>query len=430
MNRLRLSILLSGALLMLVQPGSAAPAGAASGLSDPPRDARHGPAPRDTDRSVIAIIENNGLNVLHEDFKLAPGQKLVLPPAIPRPTWVSLPRSGTFEEQVDRARSGVLGHMKPGELYWIRGTRIGIFSAPDSQRTDLFVERFHGTGTVSSAVGRNHGTNPDGLALFIPSTSEQAWTWLADQEWIDIVSTSYVTAARGGAGGVSTCPEASHIRTLAERGQMVFSAAGNYEQLGAGLTPSGSPYSYQVGGVDSQGKTYLPAMSGTSYSLTPTRAYETGDRFEFMAADPDSLQGSSLFGGTSGAAPSTAGRAATLVEFARDLVGAIEGTRVRDGALVEARRGARTPSEGPLQDGELTREELTDLLHHVAVPAEPASPARYLVEGYGALNGQAIQLARRVLRGTAEEPSRPDEDVMYGIVEEIRMALFPSARCG
>jgi hypothetical protein len=195
----------------------------------------------------------------------------------------------------------------------------------------------------------------------------------------------------------------------------------------AALPPSGLPENYQVGGVASDGRSQRPSTDGTA---GPTRPYETGDRFAFQAAAPDSLNGSVLFTGTSGSAPSTAGRAADLIQYARTLLHSHAG--FSSGALATADRDSRLrlPARGPLRDGRLTRDELIDVLHHVAVPAEPAGPTRYAIEGYGALTREAMATAKRVLAGSQELPSRTEEDQQHALVEGGRGALFPAGRCG
>lgn len=377
---------------------------------------------------VIAIIEGNGVNALHTDFSLRTSEKLVLPSTMPRPSWVSLPDHGTFEERLEEARSGPLGNLEGGRIHWIRDTRLGVFVPSGSAVTDVFERRFHGTGTASAAVGLEHGTNPDALVIVIPDNDAAAWEWLAKQHWIDIISTSYF-GVRFGSDPHGSCPSARFIRQIAEQGRLVFSSSGNVEQAGTAHAPSGAPFTYQVGGVDDEGRSYIPGRADNSPSVTPTRPYETGDRFEFPSADSESLDGSMAFGGTSGATPSTAGRAADLLHFAREILSS-NWTGTRDGALAVAAKAARLPSKGPLSDGRLERDELTQLLHHIAVPAEPAFPGRYLIEGYGALNQDAVSLGKKILAGTAPEPERPEEDAMHEHVEAARELLFPAARCG
>lgn len=378
---------------------------------------------------VIAIIESNGVNVLHKDFALAPGQQLRLPPGIPKPEWLSLPQSGTFEERLAEATAGPLGNLEDDRLYWIKGTRLGIYMPEGTAVTSIFDNRFHATGTTSAAIGREHGTNPQALAVIVPDASTSGWQWLTDQAWIDAISTSYYTLFSGGSSGAETCPAVPYMRKIADQGRLIFSAAGNVEQTGIASAPAGAAYTYQVGGTDDDGRTYIPGPDNQGPAVTPTRPYETGDRFEFPSADENSLDGSMAFGGTSGATPSTAGRAVELLQHARSILGSTW-TGVRDGALAIARRGAAVPTKGPLADGRLERDEFHDLLHHVAIPSEPASPLRYMVEGFGALNPDAIAVAKRVLAGQAEVPDRSQEDAMHDAIEAVRPLLFPGARCG
>jgi hypothetical protein len=168
-------------------------------------------------------------------------------------------------------------------------------------------------------------------------------------------------------------------------------------------------------------------MPDAEGGLGATRPYETGDRFVFESADADSLDGSMGFGGTSGATPSTTGRAAELITFARELLRSKTG--FKDGALANIGPGGITPKQGPLKDGKLTREELIDVMHHSATPAEPPSPARYLVEGYGAFQQGAVDLAKKILAGQTAEPERPEEDQMHEAVESARETFFPDERC-
>jgi hypothetical protein len=379
---------------------------------------------------VIAVVEGGGVNVLHSDFRLPPGIRIGKPSDLPRRTMVRLPRNGSFEQRTKEVLRGPLGDLEPGKFYGIHESRLlGVYVSPGAGRADVFEDSFHATGTTSAAAGLQHGTNPTAWLVYVMGTDRAAWEWVAEQDWIDIVSTSYYTIVRGDGGPPETCPAREWIRKITDRGGVVFSAAGNVESTGVVFAPSGVPEAYQVGGVDDAGRTYLPARGGTDGAVTPTRPYETGDRFDFPAADSASLDGSMDFGGTSGATPSTAGRAAELVQFARGILGS-RSTGIKAGALAVA--GSNTlslPQRGPLSDGRLENEELLRLLRHVAIPAEPVDVGRYLVEGYGALNEKAIANAKRVLAGKIAEPERPQEDTVHDAVETARDLFYPGARC-
>lgn len=379
---------------------------------------------------VVAVVEGGGVNVLHSDFGLPSGTRLQLPKGLPARTMVELPKSGSFEQRVAVAGRGVLGHLEPGAFYGIQGTRIlGIYVSPEANQLNIFKNNDHATGTTSAAVGLEHGTNPNAWLVYVMGTDRAAWQWLADQDWIDVVSTSYYTLFRAAGGPPETCIAKPWIQKLTEQGVAVFSATGNVESTGVAFAPSGVPEAYQVGGVDSDGRTYLPGRGGSDEAITPTRPYETGDRFDFPAADSSSLNDSMDFGGTSGATPSTAGRAAEIIQYARELLGS-RGTGPGGGALASAATAdRRLPKRGPLSDGRFENVELFDLLRHVAIPAEPAGVGRYLIEGYGALNEKAVAHAKRVLAGKTSQPQRPEEDTVHEAVEMARAFLYPEARC-
>ncbi|HYI46256.1 MAG TPA: S8/S53 family peptidase [Actinomycetota bacterium] len=395
--------------------------GAAPGLGSAAARPSYRPDP-----VVIAIVDITGLNVLHEEF--AASETLTLPADMPAATSIRLPGGSTFEERLAAAQDGPLGKLKGERLYSIDSTRIaGIYFAAHG-RHSIVESRSHGTGTSSSAVGSTVGTSPNALLVYVPATGRDAWEWLVNQDWIDIVSASYTAITEDG-----TCPEADAVRKIVRRGRLVFAAAGNQEPFWPAMSPTGLAEAYQVGGVDRNGRTYLPpGEDGTAtdpirFTDTTTRPYETGDRFIRDIADPDDDSRIVRAGGTSFAAPATAGRAAGLIELARRILRTPPGDDSE--ALASLGPGGKVPPRGPLADGELTNEELIDLLHHTAAPAEPASPFRYLVEGYGAHDAATTRIAAGVLSGSAVAPARPEEDQMNEWVEDSRRLLFPSERC-
>ncbi len=376
--------------------------------------------------AIIAITEGSGVNVLHRDFRTRDGEDVELPDTAPTARVVQLPRGGGFTERLARAQEGPLGNLDPGTLYYISGTRLLVYVPTDAGDFDLLTNMEHATGTISAAAGLRHGTNPNALVVYVPA-STGGWRWIRHQRWIDVVSVSYYTVV----SPQPRCDANRFIRAIAREGRVVFAAAGNAEQAGLASSPAGAAGAYQVGGVDSQGRPYSPASSPTAVTVggTATRPYETGDRMEFPAAAHDSQTGSQDFGGTSGATPSTAGRATLLIEHARKILRSSSRGVVR-GALARA-SGAPTgrPAHGPLTDGDLTGAELTELLHEVAIPYTPASPLRYFLEGYGALHSDAIERARRVLEGQETVLERADDDAQHDHWERVREDALQKA-CG
>lgn len=130
------------------------------------------------------------------------------------------------------------------------------------------------------------------------------------------------------------------------------------------------------------------------------------------------------FGGTSGATPTVAGYAARLVVEARTLL-RHEGPR-RGDELARLGAGARPPARGPLADGAFTRDELVDILHRTAVPAETGD-LRYALEGFDATDDRSHAAAVGVLRGRSPLPERAQDQALHEQAESARAAQ--SSRC-
>lgn len=388
--------------------------------------------------AVIAFVnEPPGINVLHRDFATPDGRDVVLPPAMPAHTAVSLPRGGSFAERLRQLEQGALGHLRPGVPVYVRGTRLVIVAAPASTvpaTNALQGDRLHATGVVGSAIGRRYGTAPAAIGVLVLGSAPAAYQWAASQSWVDLVSTSgydlpQVQASSGAGPTSQLCLAAEAVHAITRSGRVVFSSAGNTTDTPEQVSvPNGLSDVYQVGGVDSSGATYLPPQPQESdpfYAAgTTQRPYDTGELYSFQVAAPDSVDGSVHFGGTSGATPRTAGWAANLVIEARRLLRASPSRTTPTGLVVRGRAAPRL-ARGPLADGSLTGPELVDVLLHVARPATPATPARYFLEGYGALGPAPYSLARRVLAGSAALPVRADEDTAYTLVHRARAVAEP-----
>lgn len=374
---------------------------------------------------VIAVLGEAGLNVLHEEFRLASGTPARFPRGMPAPVRIDLPRSGSWDERMGTLREGPLGHMTPGVLYWIAGTRL-LLVAPDPAETTavggddagvVFVDvsnpgrmdqLAHGTGVVGAAVGASTGTAPRAFALYVVGKGAPSWQYLADQPWIDVATISNVELAAG-------CAAVPAVRAFRASGRVPFTAVGNTQDASSSAElPNGIPEFFHVGGVGDDGHTRLTPDPGQSNSFHatqgPQRPYDVGELFTFDGPDSTSTSGRATFGGTSGASPRVAGRAAVLIDRARRLL-----------------QSAARPRTGPLADGRLTADELEDLLHHTAIPAEQDTPLRYEVEGYGALTDASMSHADAVLRGGAVPAARVAEDDAHQRAESVRAAL--AERC-
>jgi hypothetical protein len=407
----RTGIALIAAATILAIPTAARPAGATGTAS--PTTATTSPR-----AAVIAVVGESGMNVLHQDFATTNGRDPAYAAGLPRLTTVTLPSRGTFEQRRAQLKVGPLGHLRPGVVYAVRGTRLLIVSAPSARPiTDVTGSQtrvistsstdptLHGTGVVDAAIGRRFGTAPAALAILVLGPPSDAWAWVARERWVDLATTSDYDAVPG-------CTAVDSVRSIVGSGRLVFSSSGNTTDAGEPLTaPNGLPEVYQVGGVDRDGAPYLPPHQDADpwfAAGTVTRPYETGELYDFTTASQDSLTGTMRFGGTSGATPRTAGWAADLLMWTW-------------------RHAVARPPRGPLADGRLTGSELTRLLHAVARPSMPSGDGGFLLEGYGALGAEAAQQARRVLAGSAPEPRRPEDDARQARVDQARQQVF--SRC-
>lgn len=380
-------------------------------------------APGNVRPPVIAVVGDAGLNPLHAEFATSDGRDPTYPAGMPRPVRVALPTTGSFAERLSELRRGPLGSPRPGTLYAVGGTRLLVYAPPGTDT--VLDDRAHGTGVVASAAGSRTGTAKDALVVFVAGTSADGYDWIADQPWIDVATTS-VYAVRS----TDQCAGAAGVRRLYSRGGLMFSSSGNTQDVAEPASiPNGLPEVYQVGGVDSAGKTWLPPHPEQEQpafvAANVVRPYETGARFSFPSASGDSLTAMQPFGGTSGATPTVAGYAAELIANARRLTNS-KGAR-KGQVLASAPAGTRLPARGPLADGKFTRDELVDVLHRAAIPAEDPSPLRYAIEGYGASDERAFRRALAVLEGKTALPDRQAEDAANKDAESAR--AFLTARC-
>jgi hypothetical protein len=381
---------------------------------------------------VVAVMgEPGSVNVLHQEFRTADGRDPAYPPGMPRPQQVSLPAGGSFDDQLAALKAGPLAHLRPGVLYAVRGTRLVLLNVGSTSYDAVGGNAVHATGVVDAVVGNTVGTAPHALAVVVlGGGNDTAYRWLANQGWVDLATTSDYTVST--TSNPSQCIGSAPVRAFSRSGRILFSSSGNTtDQPEALISPNGLPDTYLVGGVDSTGATWRPGHPEESDPFyvggNVVRPYETGERFSFQAAAPDSLSALVHFGGTSGATPLTAGWAARLIQHARDVVGATAGTS--GGALATGPRHSR---RGPLGDGRLSRDELVALMHAVAEQRSglPGGVA-YAAEGYGALNVAAIGRAEQILNGRQILPTRAADDSADAATRQLRQAVFsrcPSSR--
>lgn len=369
----------------------------------------------------------------------------------------------------------VWSRIEPGVLYWFPGTRIVgaiTFASPadvDCGSGSIGGGRIldvngHGTMTASRAASSDFGACRKCHVVAVQFSASplreqeaiDALRWTGENaSWIDAQSNSWGTLLPAwepsGIGELVTAnPEL--VRTIEEtaRSHPSFWGSGNGVAFRLGiaghptlLVPHLTPSTIIVGGHDSG---YVSTWPGFSPQVV-------SDACNSWAAFHDSIDGAAedAGGGTSAATPYAAGGAVEILRHARGLLGD-DATGVDDGV---AARGHSDIAEGPLADGELTVEEWRRLVFVAASPRpEPqfedgsvcgvetapetglysATPVKwsdlppgypeYLQIGYGAVDAEAVTLARTLLGSAADAPDRAATDRYFAAEGEVRRRFY------
>lgn len=397
----------------------------------------------------VAVMDETALNPFHEEFRWT-GQ----PPA-----WIPVDVVVPFEaHRWDLGEESPLRALPTHALVWIEGTRVLAFGAYDAPTFDLLgsaEHRRHGTGSMSALLGSTTGTAVDALGVFTGGVGAKGYEWVAESPWIDVVSVSVFAAvtlsSSNGSGSGSaieelTCASGDAIRRTQERGALVVASAGNTDLGGAYAVPNALPGVYRVGGANPDGTPESGFPDGPPPDLLAaedpvedaffwlgfsSRTFDTSDRFDFQAASGNDNTSFSRYGGTSGAAPTTAGRATNLIRHARAILGDTSGPESRPAgvlALMGRSNEELLPASGPLSDGDFTAPELASLLRSTARPSLSATPGRYFYEGYGVRTRAEDSHAVRVLRGEQAAPPRAEDDADRDADTHLR-ELALTGRC-
>lgn len=386
-----------------------------------------------------------------------------------------------YEEAV-KADEDVWKMVRRGTLYWIPGTKIigaismgaGGASCPQVKIPTVIAtndgtcsehvildDAGHGSMTASRSAGIFTSLAPDARLVTIEGLGASSVEWAADQRWIDVQTNSWISLVPP---PVPSAVTDAFARAAIE--MPTFAASGNGSAYVAGGAPTPTyllstapPGVILVGGHDNGRSTLWsgapPHIVADAYA-GPTAVFNSSTE---IRPDPISCC-------TSAASPYAAGGAAALIQEARRILHD-RTTGHDDGVLAE---GCPSTSKGPLADGDLTVDELKDVLFHTAeaFPAEgkhdglvhwagdPRPPdqteygpggnpfclgctttpvpwstlpseadgAAYAFIGYGAINERSVKAGIDVLRGKTDQPDRPAADAQYELDQTVRAAEF------
>ena len=265
--------------------------------------------------------------------------------------------------QDESAWAGVQESDPDGDIHmnWIPGTKVVGFV--DFTGNGGFATSSHGVGTTGVSVGNLHGTCPSCVFVFVNGYSDEAVSWVAQQDWIDVQTNSWgystILLEKVWAG----C-DLEAQRTGVERGQQIFFSGGN-GMANAFDAPVPTLYSCQkasdwivtVGANTRSGATFTG-------SGKPVDVANVG--ISYPSQGGATVTGDSTFSGTSNAAPTTAGLYAQALH---DIRAALPGpSRIQhDGTVATGPAGCGDANpDCALADGNLTVHELRQALFAAA----------------------------------------------------------------
>lgn len=362
---------------------------------------------------VVAVIDS-GVNPYHAWFR-RPGYtahpSTYLPgfPTDAPALGLTFSVNHSYNKLVDLEALGSIGR---DQLVTIPGTNIvGAISFGEYEPSDSIpiVDEFgHGSQTAGAVVA----ANPDVLLVIVEmgfQDLERALAWVAQQEWIDLVTMSLGTLGDvGPLGRAVDAADASpqnYTRTIAQSGRMVFVPTGNNAGYGATDFYDGPNWIVSVGGVnrDTRGW-WAEGTHGQDVSSDARRALPR----------PDHTSDVVEVYGTSFASPTLAGSVSGALQEARAALGQTsvvqDGVYLANGARARDIRDAINATAhwySPTDYRPPNRANLTTPAKQDDLPFPPVAP--WTVSGWGYLGPAQAPLLRDVLLGVAPAPEKPAE---------------------
>ncbi|HWC13933.1 MAG TPA: S8/S53 family peptidase [Actinomycetota bacterium] len=415
---------------------------------------------------VVIALTDTGINPYHQDFRAPefvhhPSKYVEGYPSDAKAFDLALDAADKTGYEAARELDDTEWALtEPGKLHWFPGTRIiggismgaGGTVAPWTERK-ILDDQGHGTGVASVSAGRFFGSNPNALIVAVEALGERSVEWASKQPWIDVVSNSWGNRANLPLG------DPSDTKVGYERGQSWVWSSGN------GATNTNSSSVFPAGTDPCKCKTpdsdisMTDPWSGPSWLLTvgaaspingqahwwhsiPVDVSSFGSKWRAagafgveIAPDEENVQ-TRDFGGTSCAAPVTAGALSRIILVAREILGDTTGGQRPDQAVAVGPK-SRAPKKGPLADGVLTLPEAEELVQKTAFPTpadpqkllwdyavRPTTPAYWIYQGYGVVDRNSVTEALAILEGKGELQDRSEVDRWIETTDAIRDLIW------
>jgi hypothetical protein len=313
---------------------------------------------------------------------------------------ITLTRTGNFAADF-AADKPKFDAVKPGELYWFRGTNIIAASftpgtiplLPDDE------DDTHGVGTAASVLTGN----PEAILLFAEGTGEDAETFAFTHPLVDMVTTSY--------GVPGSVPVNGHLAKSYTgvycQGKLHFGASDNSPALSNADGTSGPWWSVAVAGWEEGTSEGRQVLSGNAVDFV---ADFTQNLPYCMACEDTRTENAS---GTSFATPLSAGLVSKVLLETRRAYGDFAGIRLVGGQPVMAASADKSVSNWQIRRAfevaayvpTASEYDPVDGAIEQSVPANDAAP--YLQVGWGLVSPIASKkvvaeaLAQLKISGTA-----------------------------
>lgn len=358
----------------------------------------------EADRFVVALLDS-GINPYHIAFQSARPTTQEGDPVL-----ISLSTNGSLEDRLEED-SEIWDSIEVGKLYAFEGTRVKAISFGKRTESALILDDVnHGTGTASMVGAVDPEIDlvmvqvdekicsiyPPGDCPIFPDLAD-AMEWIAEQEWIDLVSISLGVPGNPPGDGAQTPSIQRFIdaqRRMHDEGKLIVSGAGNTVTPPFTSYLGGPPWVIAVGGVDTPTR---------GEELEAGHAPDVVANYTALVADATTVDEFRSRSGTSFSTPLVAG---VLASAQRQLE--VEG-RVADTDLRDALRGAMNRTAANLNPG--------DWDPAAWVPTNLTSPGAPVLApgpqtGWGAIDTSHVALIVDAIR-TGTAPPKPAAQMRY-----------------